>query len=201
MPWRNEIDIYAWNGTHYILNRTEYSSPEFRFQALQDADREIGYENFDKALLLYQEVILSNKLKTFSREILENEIAKSYAIEDINQPSPTSVSPDLSEYPRLAAYAYYRIVLVHIAQNHESDAATVYKTLQQKFVNDPYGRPYLEMATAFWDAYQSTHKMYEGCAAAIQYAAEHLEILTPLGSDYHGSQSHIYVPADVCPFR
>jgi hypothetical protein len=25
--------------------------------------------------------------------------------------------------------------------------------------------------------------------------------ITPLGSDYHGSQSHIYVRADVCPFR
>jgi hypothetical protein len=59
----------------------------------------------------------------------------------------------------------------------------------------------IEMATAFWNAYQSTHKMYNGCAAAIQYAAEHPEILTPLGSDYHGWQSHIYVSADVCPFR
>ena len=67
--------------------------------------------------------------------------------------------------------------------------------------NDQYGRPYVEMATAFWNGYQSTYKMYDGCAAAIQYAAEHPEILTPLGSDYHSSQSHIYVPADVCPFR
>ena len=108
---------------------------------------------------------------------------------------------DLTEYPSLAAYAYYRIMLLHIVQGHESDAGTVYKTLQQKFRNDLYGHPYEEMATAFWDAYQSTHKMYDGCAAAIEYAAEHPEILAPLGSDYHGSQSHIYVPADVCPFR
>ena len=39
------------------------------------------------------------------------------------------------------------------------------------------------------------------CAAAIGYAAAHPQILTPLGSDYHGAQSHRYVPADVCPFR
>jgi len=38
--------------------------------------------------------------------------------------------------------------------------------------------------------------MYEGCAAAIQYTTLHPEILIPLGSDYHGAQSHIYVPAD-----
>ena len=61
--------------------------------------------------------------------------------------------------------------------------------------------PYVEMESAFWEAYQSTKKMYYGCAAAIQFAVEHPEILVPLGSDYHGWQSHIYEPADVCPFR
>jgi hypothetical protein len=86
-------------------------------------------------------------------------------------------------------------------QNHETNAITVYNTLQEKFGNNQYGRPYVEMATTFWNAYQSTHKMYDGCAAAIQYAAEHPDILTPLGSDYHGAQSHIYKPEDVCPFR
>jgi hypothetical protein len=92
-------------------------------------------------------------------------------------------------------------MLLHLVQNHEPEATTVYNTLQQKFSNDTYGSPYVEMATAFWNAYQSTHKTYDGCAAAIQYAAEHPEILIPLGSDYHGWQSHTYVPADVCPFR
>jgi hypothetical protein len=200
MPWRNEINVYSWNGTHYILSRTEYTSPEFRFQAVQDADREVGYGNFDKALLLYQDVFHNNTLRSFSHEIAVNEIVKSSAIDD-NQPTPTPVPPDITEYPRLAAYAHYRIMLLHIVQGHESDAGTIYQTLQQKFGNDPYGSPYVEMATAFWNAYQSMHKMYDGCAAAIQYAEDHPEILIPLGSDYHGSQSHTYVPADVCPFR
>jgi hypothetical protein len=92
-------------------------------------------------------------------------------------------------------------MLLQVVQGHESDVGTVYKTLQQKFGDDPYGHPYVEMAAAFWDVYQSTRKMYDGCAAAIQYATGHPEILIPLGSDYHGWQSHTYVPADVCPFR
>jgi hypothetical protein len=116
---------------------------------------------------------------------------------------PTPITPifDKTEYPRLAAYAYYRIMLLHFVQGHESDAGTVYKTLEQKFSNTQYGRSYYEMAAAFWNAYQSTHKMYDGCATAIQYAVEHPGILIPLGRDYHGSQSHTYVPADVCSFR
>ena len=115
--------------------------------------------------------------------------------------TPVPGTPDPAEYPRLAAYAYYRIMLIHLVQGHDSEATTVYNTLQEKFGNDQYGSPYVEMATAFWEAYQSTHKMYDGCAAAIQYAAEHPDILIPLGSDYHGAQSHIYKPEDVCPFR
>jgi hypothetical protein len=80
------------------------------------------------------------------------------------------------------------------------EAEAAYKTLQEKFGNDQNGQPYVEMANKFWGAYQSTRKMYDGYAA-IEYAVEHSGILIPLGSDYHGSQSHIYVPADVCPFR
>lgn len=98
IPWRNETDIYGWNGNHYVLNRVEFPSPEFRFQALQDADREVGYGNFGKALLLYQDVIYNEKLRPFSHEILENEIFKSFAL-DGDQPVPTAVAPDPSEYP------------------------------------------------------------------------------------------------------
>jgi hypothetical protein len=110
-------------------------------------------------------------------------------------------SEDPTEYSRLAAYAYYRILLLHLVQEQEAEAASTYQTLQDTFGNDPYATPYAEMATAFWDAYQSTNKMYDGCAAAIQYAVEHPEILIPLGSDHHGWQAKIYQPADVCPFR
>ncbi len=115
-------------------------------------------------------------------------------------PIPTPI-PDPAEYPRLAAYAYYRMVILHTFLGEMDPAKVKYATLQEKFPADSPGYPYVEMATAFWDAYQSTQKMYDGCAAAIDYAAAHPEILTPLGSDYHGAQSHTYVPADVCPFR
>ena len=80
-------------------------------------------------------------------------------------------------------------------------AQTQYNTLQSMFPEGNPGHPYAEMATGFWNTHQSSGKMYDGCAAAIEYAAEHPDILTVLESDYHGWQSHIYVPADVCPFR
>jgi len=198
-PWREETDTYSWNGKIFAKQSIEYVVPEYRFQAVQDGDRSTLTGEYKNALSFYQDTIFSDKLQWFSPE------RKKY-IETIGgvygkDITPQPLTPDTTEYPRLAAYAYYRIMLLHLVQGHEPEATTVYNTVGQKFGNDPYGHPYVEMATAFWNEYQSAHKMYDGCAAAIDYAVKHPEILTPLGSDYHGSQSHIYKPEDVCPFR
>jgi len=204
-PLRDEIRIYKWNGNTFAEDPIQFAKPTYRFQAIQDADRFSVQGNYDAALSFYQAAIVDSKLDWWSIEKkgqLELSGLPVLNNNNITYPAtPTSLPPDNTEYPRLAAYAYYRIMLIHFAQGHESDATTAYNTLQEKFGNDPYGQPYVEMASAFWDAYQSAHKMYDGCAAAIEYAAEHPDILIPLGSDYHGSQSHQYKPEDVCPFR
>lgn len=197
-PWREFTTFYSWNGENYVMNSINFALPEYRFQAIQDGDYNSDIENYDIAISLYQEVISNTNLDWWSEERyfvqLQTDIWGLF-------PTPTPSAPDSAEYPSLAAYAYYRIILLHLVQGQEAEAASTYQTLQDTFGADPYAAHYVEMATAFWEAYQSTQKMYDGCAAAIQYAVEHPEILNPLGSDYHGWQSHIYVPADVCPFR
>jgi tetratricopeptide (TPR) repeat protein len=200
LPWRDEIRVYVWNGDLYSQLPSEYSEPEYRFQAVQDGDRETIQRNYEQALTLYQSAISSDKLSEWSVEMRasQDEIPKSNYL---GQPTPTFPAPDMTEYPRLAAYAYYRIMIIQFAQGQESKAIDTYNTLQNTFGSDLYGSPYVVMATSFWNAYQANQKMYDGCATAIQYAVEHPEILIPLGSDYHGAQSHIYVPSDVCPFR
>ena len=192
--------VFSWDGNTYELTKESFPSPTFRIQAVYDGDWETLNEDFEKALYFYQTVIDDLTLESWSdaRSLYEQRNGEFRGASTLTEPTPL---PDLTEYPRLAAYAYYRIMLLHLVQGNESDASATHDTLQQKFRSDAYGRPYVEMATAFWEAYQSTHKMYNGCAAAIQYAAEHPEILIPLGSDYHGSQAEIYKPEDVCPFR
>ena len=199
-PRRQETMILAWDGQNYVAQQNYYSPAQYRFQAIQDGDAASSQKEYDKATSLYQAAISSDTLKSYSLEI-SNNLRAQYDSQYGTTPTPTSLHPDTTEYPKLVSYAYYRIMLLHLVQNQVTEATSTYNTLQQEFSNDPYAHPYAEMASAFWEAYQSTHKMYDGCAAAIQYAVEHPEILTPLGSDYHGAQSHIYEPADVCPFR
>jgi hypothetical protein len=200
-PWRTGIDTYKWDGKQFVRLPIRYDPPQYLFQALQDGDRATRDGNFVDAEKAYQETILNSKLEWWS-EKRQNDTMYNINNEGWSAiGTPALGTPDPAEYPSLAAYAYYRIMLLHIVQGQEAEAASTYQTLQETFGNDPYAAPYVEMATAFWDSYQSTQRMYDGCAVAIQYTVEHPEILIPLGSDYHGAQSHIYKPADVCPFR
>jgi hypothetical protein len=204
-PWRSEIHTFFWNGKIYSRGSIEYSTPQYRFQAVQDGDRAILIGNYEKAIAFYDDAIFGSKLEWFSPERKKYiETLGGVYGKDI---TPEPLIPDPTEYPRLAAYAYYRMVSLHTFLGQMDAAQVKYATLQEKFPAGSPGHPYAEMTTAFWDAYQSSGKMYNACAAAIAYAAAHPEILTPLGSAYHGAQSRAgpetrpYVPADVCPFR
>ena len=202
LPWRDKTTTLSWNGKNFVITNNEYTDPEYRFQTIQDADTAVSEQKYGRAIGLYKQTISNEGLEWFSIDrklYLKNLKFREYSPDSFT-PAP-SPSIDPAEYPSLAAYAYYRIILLHLVQGQEAEAASTYQTLQDTFGTDPYASPYVEMATEFWEAYQSTHKMYDGCATAIQYAVEHPQILTPLGSYYHGSQSHTYVPADVCPFR
>jgi hypothetical protein len=199
-PRRQETKVLAWNGKNYVVQKNYYAPAQYRFQAIQDGDATSSKKEYDKAISLYQEAIFSDMLKSYSLEISDN-LRAQYDTQYGTTPTPTPHPIAVDEYPKLAAYAYYRILLLHLVQEQEAEAASTYQTLQDTFGTDPYAAPYVEMATAFWEAYQPTKKMYDGCAAAIQYAVEHPEILIPLGSDHHGWQAKIYQPADVCPFR
>ena len=178
-----------------------FGPPQYRFQAVEDADWEVINGEYKKAFSSYQDAIFDNKLGWWSPERQLYSVINLPGNHDPAMPMPTSPSEDETEYPRLAAYAYYRMLILHTRLAELDAATTQYATLRQKFPASSPGHPYAEMAAAFWQAYRSTARMYTACAAAIAYADAHPEILVPLGSDYHGAQSHIYTAADVCPFR
>ncbi len=209
-PWSAEYDlrpigreikrIYFWDG--YFFNPQKiFADATYRFQVIQDADWGVINGNYDEAFRLYDNAVNKVALEWWSPEREKYEIEQTDARLNFQPTPPNQPSIDPTEYPRLAAYAYYRMVILHTFLGEMEAAQVKYATLQEKFPAGNPGHPYVEMATDFWNAYQSSGKMYNACAAAIAYADAHPEILTPLCSDYHGWQSHTYVPADVCPFR
>lgn len=200
-PWRRGTTIYKWNGEQFVQLPVVFDSAQYRFQAIQDGDSATLNGNLNEAEEAYLEAIFNDKLEWWSLQRQNDTIYKinNEGFNVLGTPAPGNIEP--IEYPSLASYAYYRIMLLQFVQDQETEANQTYQTLLDTFGNDVYAKPYIAMATEFLGAYQVNQSMYAGCAAAIQYAVEHPEILIPLGSDYHGSQAKIYKPEDVCPFR
>lgn len=200
LPWREETRTCSWNGTMYVHTHTEYAPPEYRFQAVQDGDRAMLVGKYDEALDLYQQAIFSDQLDWWSGERKLYE-AQTFSSENLIKPTPLpSLLPNPNEYFYLAAYARFRILLIHLLRGYLSDAEIVYNTLQEKFPAGQPGTEFAEMAALFWNEYQTSSDIGLSCAAAIQYISNYPDILTTyLGDYYHGLQSPTYTPPDVCP--
>lgn len=186
--------IFAWDGQYLKYYRTIFTAPRYRFQAIQDADDASRFGEYDKALALYEEAIINGNLLSYSPD------QKIHIDWLWLTPRPHEFEV-AAEWPRLAAYAAYRIMLIDIVRGNNEEALSRYDMLQKQYPIANPGNPFAVMASSFWNAYQHTGNMTEACAAAIDYAAKHTDILNVLGDEFHSYQSQTYTAADVCPFR
>jgi tetratricopeptide (TPR) repeat protein len=204
-PWRDKNDIYVWDGHHFVLYKTEYSAPMYRYQAVQDGDRAMLLREYDQALTFYQEAIFNKDLLGWSPAHKERSILLDKFTWDSEYrltPTPTIPPDDSLEYPNLAAYARYRIMLLHLIQGNWQEAQVVYETLQEKFPEGSSGYEFTLIASAIWDEYQVSKDIKSACAIGISVAKKHSEVLKFLGSDYHNiDQDIMYKPKDICPFK
>lgn len=197
-PQRAIKTILTWNGANFVFYKNEYPPPEYRFQVVQDGDRESLAGNFDNALKFYQDAIFNEQLEWWSPE------RKQFIIDTwrpSNTPTPIPPNPDPAEYYNLAAYSRYRIMLLHILRGWHKEANIVYATLLEKFPVGHPGYSYTELATVFWDSYQMSQDIGLACKETVDFAsANPHEILPYPGGDFK-NEWYQYKPEDICPFR
>ena len=198
-PCRAETHTYKWNGQGYVLESVIVDPPAFRFQALQDGDAAALAEQFDQALALYQSVIFSDQLAPYNQAAWLNEHLLDLHISD--SPTATPLPPDPREYYNLAAYARFRIMLLHLRHGTEADALVVYQTLQDKFPAGQPGAEFATMAQRFWSEYQTSHAFGPACAQAIAFISSYSGALGYLGDYNREGQDYVYSPENVCPFK
>ncbi len=198
-PWRNEYVTYAWNGMEYVEISRKLAPPEYRFQAVHAGDDASIEGDYEQALALYQQAIFDEALIAWSADLWRyRQHYCSGSGDQTPEPSPT---PDPDERPRLSAYSRYRILLLHILRDDLASAAIVYNTLQSMHPAGTIGHPHAEMATAFWNEYNTSYDLKSACERARYFATAHaMEILSPLGIDFYGLGSRYYEPEDICPF-
>jgi hypothetical protein len=199
-PWRAGKDIFNWNGEAFVLMRSEIDPPVYRFQAVHDADQAALLGEYDESLRLYQEAIFSDKLAGWSPELYQQQydiVMSRYSTD----PTPTPYPASPEEYYHLAAYAYFRILLLHALLDNTVEAQTVYDTLQSEF---PEGQPGYESALLgqyFWKALQDTQDVGQACNQALESMMDQTDEIIYWLRDFHGWQSPRYLPIDLCPFR
>lgn len=205
-PYRKETRICMWNGQNIVVYKREFDAPYYRFQAVQDGDRATLAGDYDKALDFYQQTINEKKLEWFTldRKWYDFWIYHSSYFAGLKEPTPTaspSMVQDPNEYPVLAAYAYYRIMLLYILQNDMANAEASFVALQNEFPSGSPGNYFTQVASVFWQEYQNAVSTKNSCSKVVEYVQEH-----PLPSGYlgdwdHGVHSMRYTPETICPFR
>lgn len=205
-PYRKETRICMWNGQNIVVYKNEFDAPYYRFQAVQDGDRATLSGDYDEAVDFYQRTINDRDLQWFTEERKWHDfwVYHSEYFPSAKEPTPTaspSLVQDPNEYPILAAYAYYRIMLVHILQNDTEKAETTLSTFKSEFPVGSPGSYFMQAASIFWQEYQLSRNVQNSCKKIIEYVQEHPLPTEYLGDWNHGAHSILYGPESVCPFR
>ena len=119
----------------------------------------------------------------------------------IHQPKNPLQGQDPSEYPILAAYANYRIMLMYILQNDIVNVESTISSLQLEFPSGNPGNYFTQVAVVFWQEYQLSRNIQSSCNNVIEYAQEHPIPIQYLGDWDHGVHSINYTPETICPFK
>jgi len=197
-PWRPKTLVFEWDGIHFLYTSLHLAEPQYRFQAVQEADRLFLLGQYDEAVDFYQEAIFSNELGGWSRLLAENYTRSCGASID-GFSTPILPAHDPLEYQVLSAYARYRIAVSYLARGWLDDAATVLQALQSRHPEGNEGHDFAKMAITFSDTLEASGDLHAACAAALEEFRDDT-LLVYLGSDHHGGQSHHYDKADLCPF-
>ena len=197
-PWRARTTTFQWDGLHFLYSSLAGDPPVYRFQAVQDGDREFLLGDYDRSLSRYQDVVFSEKLEWWTAERISYPVDVRLA-EAFNQATPVPAQPDPTEYKSLAAYARYPIVLNHLTRGWIAPAQTVLAGLHTAFSADPIGAPYVKAADLLWASFQETQDLASACAGVVEYFDQHPELVKPLGDFSHGQQSHIYAARGYLP--
>ncbi len=183
-PQRTVTETWDWNGAQFVRTGQVVSLPTYRIHAIHDADDYLTDPNFLPTL-----GNITGVIDVYMRAITDDAL-KDWQVE-IGVEKPT-------DRANLAAYAWYRIIVVSVRLGDVPAAQATFDRLSADFPAGTPGHAYQQLAQVFWMKYQETNNLSEACLAANAHANSETDVLDGLNA--FGYANRQYVAADMCPF-
>jgi hypothetical protein len=177
-PQRSLTQIWDWNGAQYVLADEFFPPPEYRIHIVNDADDLLASGDFNGALALYE------RATSDDASILDWE----------TRPGRTQEGDRANP----AAYALYRIMIVHVRLGDVDQARADYDRLNAEYPAGEAGDDYRELAQIFWSSYDTSNSLSAACTAVNVFANNDVDALDGLNA--YGYANRQYVAVDMCPF-
>jgi len=177
-PQRGYAEIWTWNGAVFTRTRSIYQPPVYRYHALLDGDRALRAGDYVTAAKAYERVINDEALEEWG------------GVSSMMTPS--------EERAQLSAFARWRLVLTYLLMDRPDDAQAAYDSLRRDYP-DGSGHDVARMAHTFWEAYQSSGRLSEACAAVAARVESYNSVLDFFNRNY-GYANPYWEPEDLCPF-
>jgi hypothetical protein len=171
-PFRSFTRIWEWDSGSRAFRRSGdiVSDSTFRIHVLHDAESAALSGDIAGALAGYQRVIDDGSLRDW-------------------------VDPE-RERAVLGAFASFRQVSLVSLAGERDRAGSILDGMRDRYGPGGPGRPYLEMAEAYWLIIDVTGDVHQACLEAQAYASSNrAAILDPL---YFGYSNPSYDPTDMC---
>jgi hypothetical protein len=209
---RGDKEIWSWDGTAFAGCSLAAAPPQYRIQAIEDGSRALMCGNLNLAIIGYEQALYDETLLPWSEA--DNRCTGC----DPNNPD-TAVTldlmteqviaegglvPDPLERDRLNAYAHYRLLLIDASQGNIAASEMHLTALQTEYADSPYA----ELATIFYDNFDSGGDLAGACSVVKDYAAEN-SIFSPfIHYNYIGTETALLDEKtglhaeqdDLCPF-
>ena len=199
-PYQPLMQVYTWNGEGFVMDNLQIGPPEYRFQAVFNGDLYTLLHEFERAEASYRQAIDDPNLLWWTDE------SEAYIGAQLDSvlgdfPTPTMSAPDDTEYPNLAAYAQYRIVLLHLLQGQLQEAEEAYEAMLTAYPVGEEGHIFVQLAERLLGEYRASGDVRAACGEVVEFAAMHEDEVLQYVGGYHGWQALEYEVEDVCPFK
>jgi hypothetical protein len=179
-PQRDTNLTYAWDGTYYVLVKTEIEPSDSLYFAVVDGDEAYAVGDLEKAMQLYNKAINDAALWDWKEDF-----------------------SGVSGRDELIPYAHFRLYLAQLASLPPGDGPSAQDLIDSiaalagQFPDSLHAQAAAQFAAAYPDGEVSPQALAAGCAAFLAYVEDNRQEFDDIW--YYGYANPELIPERLCP--